>query len=827
MFRGLLFPGHSVVILKKAAETSMRYLLVKKLACCAWAPSDSVPHCRVCGVSSYARAKTHHRNSVSKSNISRTLLCDCGFYVNKLHVINICVRRLVLNNVHVRNYIPLMCAALFLQKKMNLMALSNVISVLLFHALVRQHHCHARHLESSSSSDISFEGPDLVASLPLTEGIQGTYYVLQAYKSIRNDGIYKKIRNNDTSLKSALRWYSIGHPTPLFHNSELDSNKTTLVQMGHHAFYIYFNMLTADQVDLLREAAEKKFRVDIDKIQITPLTLASFRCSFSLYDKQERQYMFKGNVKNFNTFPLQMVFPLSSGSKEYMVFKEQLPSLDHKNWPLMTCSMATKAKRVLTNTLTITSRQVDQIGMKEKLFGDSTGGQKEEVYVTRDQMAEFSRDMYASLNIIEEYDMPESQFSDAFVSGLIQQTASTTFKDVPIDQALASLSKYTVDVTTDLRPDEIKSELSNVLKVEQFGDKKRIVSKTKVAKERAKSTGEKGATSKGQTQGSSESTDQSASTSSDSSKSAQTSKSDSMGQSKLQESRDASDISKADSKSTSSASLSDKATLSQSANSNSGSSSSAEHHSDSQSQSSSSLHSKSESGSASAFGVSASGSKSSTDANKHASASSHSSGQSQSKSHASSAESLSANKDKQQRSNSDSSSHQSRDVQDHSNKQGSSVHKSSSTANANSASQNSANAQKSAAAKTVSSATNAANSFAKNNEARTADETASLDDQINELNRMSKNNVQWQLQGNKVIPKSINVARMTRGGFDKTLNFNRVKIQKIDADFSHTFSVTTARIRLKVSNNIQLTKLADRVDKLEALCKKISSNLGY
>ena len=64
--------------------------------------------------------------------------------------------------------------------------------------------------------------------------------------------------------------------------------------------------------------------------------------------------------------------------------------------------------------------------------------------------------MYSTLNIVEDYQMSESQFSDAFVEGMINQIATEQFKQVPIDTVLASLSNYGFDVGQDFKPDVIK-----------------------------------------------------------------------------------------------------------------------------------------------------------------------------------------------------------------------------------------------------------------------------------------------------------------------------------------------------------------------------------
>ena len=125
-------------------------------------------------------------------------------------------------------------------------------------------------------------------------------------------------------------------------------------------------------------------------------------------------------------------------------------------------------------------QQVEEIGLVDKLFGSSLQNktQKESVYVTRDQMNELSREMYSTLNIVEDYEMPEFEFGEAFISGLISQASTRNFDQVPIDTALAALSTYAFDFRDDTKPDEIKRELSDVLKVETIGNKSHIVERS-------------------------------------------------------------------------------------------------------------------------------------------------------------------------------------------------------------------------------------------------------------------------------------------------------------------------------------------------------------
>ena len=55
------------------------------------------------------------------------------------------------------------------------------------------------------------------------------------------------------------------------------------------------------------------------------------------------------------------------------------------------------------------------------------------------------------------------------------KVSSIQFTQLPIDEVLGSLSKYSFDIDADLRPDVIKRDFGSILKVEKKDNKSRIV----------------------------------------------------------------------------------------------------------------------------------------------------------------------------------------------------------------------------------------------------------------------------------------------------------------------------------------------------------------
>ncbi len=89
------------------------------------------------------------------------------------------------------------------------------------------------------------------------------------------------------------------------------------------------------------------------------------------------------------------------------------------------CVAIAQGRKVRTNTLTMSSNQLTQMRLDEKLFGSA-----ETVYVSREQMRSLSAEMYAALDIVEEYEMSEYRFNEAFINDFIRQTGEGVFSQV-------------------------------------------------------------------------------------------------------------------------------------------------------------------------------------------------------------------------------------------------------------------------------------------------------------------------------------------------------------------------------------------------------------
>lgn len=320
----------------------------------------------------------------------------------------------------------------------------------------------------ASAVDIAFDLPDITVSFQIATGTAQ----LEAFKYVNND----KFQQDTTgTITSKLRWVSIGLPNLCKTRDQVNATEK-LFDFSDIGFSTSIDMMTLEQQKVLASAARQKYQIEISDDQIVNMILLKFQCTFTLHDEAGSKYLLLGRVSNFRQFPLRMDFDAPRKSVERMVFFKFITDAGGQPDLHFDCHIEAGGGNVIkTNTLTITSDQQEQLGFEEKLFGAAGGDESNNAYVTRNQMSELSHEMYSALNIVEDYEIPETQFSEAFVNGLISQLASSSFAPVPIDTVLASLSKYGFDINADLKPDVIKRDLGSILKVEKKDDKSRIV----------------------------------------------------------------------------------------------------------------------------------------------------------------------------------------------------------------------------------------------------------------------------------------------------------------------------------------------------------------
>jgi hypothetical protein len=214
-------------------------------------------------------------------------------------------------------------------------------------------------------------------------------------------------------------------------------------------------MLTEEQRKLLSKTASAKYQLNINSTQIAHLPLGNFECNY--YFGTEKNFI-KGKVNDFNKFPLRMNFDAPEGSTEREVlnnhFKEGNTNTDLE----FSCKLSAVSNTVKTNTLSISSSEFQDMKIKEKLLGPATS-----TYVTREQVNNLAGQLYTSLNVVEEYEMPEYQFKENFVEDFIRLASEQHFYHVPALQALKELSSFGIDVDQDLQSGKTMFSKSNLI----------------------------------------------------------------------------------------------------------------------------------------------------------------------------------------------------------------------------------------------------------------------------------------------------------------------------------------------------------------------------
>jgi len=81
--------------------------------------------------------------------------------------------------------------------------------------------------------------------------------------------------------------------------------------------------------------------------------------------------------------------------------------------------------------------------------------------------------------------------------------------------------------------------------------------------------------------------------------------------------------------------------------------------------------------------------------------------------------------------------------------------------------------------------------FVKSNKEAWSKSKASVEDQLRELNTHNENQIEFQFQGNKIVPKSLKVYKLYAADFRKDLTFERIKNTYYESNLVKKISVTT------------------------------------
>src|SRR5437868_2301330 len=136
----------------------------------------------------------------------------------------------------------------------------------------------------------------------------------------------------------------------------------------------------------------------------------------------------------------------------------------------LVCEIHSKGVESKGNRFTLAANQIAEMHISDRLFGPASA-----VFVTRTQMTQFSSEVYTTMNVLEEYQLPQYAFDQSIIDVVVRQATSQGFSYTPIAQALQELSKYQMQFAQDLTPDRITKDLGQIFQVVKKNNKSHIV----------------------------------------------------------------------------------------------------------------------------------------------------------------------------------------------------------------------------------------------------------------------------------------------------------------------------------------------------------------
>ena len=312
-----------------------------------------------------------------------------------------------------------------------------------------------RKRDFKENDNVVFSTPDVVVEFEMNKKKVN----IEAFKTQMNDRI--KVSKNEDDY-SQLHWLSLGYPC-LAQTTETN-RETKLFHFSDTHIYTYVNMLTDYHKELFKQKIKQKYKIEIGSDQITNIILSRFVCKMQILCNDNLINM-TGKVYDFNVFPLELIF--NTGPKLNQNCLES--QLNNRNKKIsLQCEVSANSKLVKTNYFSINFNSEQKNELVNDLFGPASS-----VYVTRQQMEEFSSKIFSSMNVFEEYEMPEYEFNGNFIDDLIRQTSDHAFQQVPFEQAINGISKF--NINDDLKADEISSEFSKIFDVKSNGSRQHII----------------------------------------------------------------------------------------------------------------------------------------------------------------------------------------------------------------------------------------------------------------------------------------------------------------------------------------------------------------
>ena len=309
----------------------------------------------------------------------------------------------------------------------------------------------------SKRGSISFENADITVAVRTASGVQ----VAEAFNATL--GAFNQQK---------MRWVSLGLPRLLVQRNNASVSNQSFFEFAPGGFYAYIETLSEPvAVELAKEARVKYDNSSIDPSQFLPIDkhIWSFSCFIDLYDSaDDNEFARILGAAEIIANPIVVFFKLPNASKTH-----EKSLKDPKSQVIIKCNVKSRAKVRKQNVLTISSSTIEELNLKESIFGPSNT----EVFVTLNQLVEMARRIYKSPQIEEEYEILDERFKTEFVEDLLSLVSDSVFEQLDVQTELDKLSHFAIDVKEDLKPDVIYKHLINVFSVNTIDGKEQIVLK--------------------------------------------------------------------------------------------------------------------------------------------------------------------------------------------------------------------------------------------------------------------------------------------------------------------------------------------------------------
>ncbi|CAF0989237.1 unnamed protein product [Brachionus calyciflorus] len=277
-----------------------------------------------------------------------------------------------------------------------------------------------------------------------------TYYStrLELFKAHQNDVIIEK------KLKySSLYWALLAVP-------EFDKIRNNNILLTKNGFIVAMYP-SKEYKEEISEILKNKYNFSMSPDKIMPFYPSKIECKTTFSTKNE-SITITGRASNPYTNEILIYFFLAKNSKKKILFIEE--SKNPNNDLKIVCSFLWNTGGIIhTKRLNIRAKQIQDLGIIEKLFGKS-----DQVYVTRNQIGELSEEIYESLNIFDEYEITIKEFREIFTDEFIEKIPNAAYSLFDLDSnVLSNLSRY--NLKREINLNEFKLELSKLFKINKKG----------------------------------------------------------------------------------------------------------------------------------------------------------------------------------------------------------------------------------------------------------------------------------------------------------------------------------------------------------------------